>query len=127
MFSLLNNMFYIASLTYSLPPYLLQSICKVETNHDIAAVNHHDGGSASLGICQVKADTAKLVGFKGSKMELMNPYTNIDTAAKYLKKQLLRYNGNINKAVSAYNAGRYKKSNNHYVKKVLREYNACVR
>ena len=122
MFSLVNNMFYIATVTYSLPPYLLDAICKVETNHNISTINHYDGGSESLGICQVKVNTAKLVGFKGSRNDLMDPYTNIDVAAKYLKKQILRYKGDVNKAISAYNAGKYKTTNTLYVNKVIKEH-----
>ena len=96
-------------------------------------------GNHSFGICQILYSTAKGLGFKDPRCvinfdtattseinrlggviekpirkiykncKLFGPYTNATQAAKYLKKQLKRYKGNVNKAVSAYNLGSYKK------------------
>lgn len=105
---------------YELPAGLLESICYVESEHKISIVNQHDGGSKSLGLCQVKINTARMLGFKGTEKELMLPVTNITYAALYLKKQLNRYNNVITKGVSAYNAGRYKTCNRKYVETVMK-------
>lgn len=113
-----------ASQTFSLPPGLLSAVCYVESHHKPRAVNRQDGGSPSLGLCQIKLDTAKLLGFQGKEKDLMNPKVNAYYAAKYLKKQLDRYDGYYYRAISAYNAGKFwmdlngMARNNDYVEKV---------
>lgn len=77
----------------------------------------NDGGSPSYGLCQVKLATARHMGFKGKPSDLLKPDINADLAAKYLRYQLNRY-GSMEKALSAYNAGRYIKANAGYVAKV---------
>jgi len=117
--------FSIATQTFNLPPGLLSAICFSESRHEPRAINPNDGGSSSLGVCQIKLATARLVGYKGTERDLLYPGTNIYYAAKYLKKQLNRYNGDIPRAVSAYNAGRFNKAphggprNSRYVNTVL--------
>lgn len=95
---------------------LLLAICTYETNLKNVIVPH-DGGSPSYGICQVKYDTAKMLGFKGKAEDLMNPKVNAKFAAKYLKYQENRYDltdsendDNWCKITAAYNAGTYKES-----------------
>ena len=95
---------------FNLPKGLLSALCYVESHHNISAVNKDDGDSESLGICQVKLETAQSLGFKGTRERLMGPRTNIHYAAKYLKQQLDRYDNSIYKAISAYNSGTYKAS-----------------
>lgn len=74
-----------------------------------------------MGECQLKLSTAKQMGFKGTERDLLlDPSLNIHFAAKYLRSRLDRYSGDLRKAVSAYNAGRYKTNNLPYVKKVLK-------
>lgn len=112
--------------TLGLPPKLMSAICFVESSHIVSAVNPDDGGSASHGVCQIKLDTARLVGFKGTAKQLMRPKTNVYWAGKYLKKQLRRYNGDVTKAIAAYNAGKYRETedglpkNINYVDKVYK-------
>lgn len=118
-------LFLATSQNFNLPPGLLSAICWVESHHNSAAINAHDGGSASHGICQIKLETAALLGFKGTEEELTRPKTNIHYAGKYIKWQLDRYQGNIPKAVAAYNAGTYRENsqgqimNRKYVGKVF--------
>lgn len=108
-------------------PNLLGAVCYVESNYR-NVINHNDGGSASYGICQIKLKTAnwmnekhKILGQPVTKFDLMNPEINALFAGLYLKYQLDRYNGDIECAISGYNAGRCIKSNQStYVKKVLR-------
>lgn len=97
---------------------LLLAICSYETNLTNVVV-HYDGGSPSYGICQVKYDTAKMLGFTGKAEELENPFVNAKWAAKYLKFQEERYsktdivtdNADVwCKITAAYNAGRYNES-----------------
>lgn len=118
--------FYAASQVFNLPPGLLESVCLVESNHNPKAFVSHDGGSASHGICQVKLGTANLLGFKGQPSALQEPELNALFAAKYLRRNLDRYSGDVYKAIAAYNAGKYldsktypgKAVNDKYVQKV---------
>lgn len=96
---------------FNLPPSLLSSLCYVESNHRVSAIHIDDGRENSIGICQLHTSTARMLGFKGTEKELMNPKTNIYYAGKFLRKNLDRYKGDIVKAVAAYNSGTYKEKN----------------
>ena len=87
---------------------ILVAVCSHESGLRNTVVKN-DGGSPSIGICQVKQETAVMLGYKGTPEGLMNPQTNAKYAAKYLKKQYDRYQ-NWCKAIAAYNAGRYNES-----------------
>ena len=97
-------LFIINSLQFNLPEGLLSSLCFVESRHIASTVHENDGPSHSYGVCQVKLETAKSLGFKGTEQELLFPVNNIYYAAKYLSKQILRYN-NVTKGIVAYNRG----------------------
>ncbi len=97
-------LFMTISIQYGLPNGLLSSLCWIESTHKINAIHHDDGGASSLGVCQIKLETAKELGFKGTEQQLMNPKMNIKYAAKYLAFQIKRYKS-VNKAVIAYNRG----------------------
>lgn len=106
-----------------LPQGLLESICFVESRYNINAVHKDDGGTDSLGLCQIKLRTAKWLGFKGTERELMEPQANAYYAAKYLKYNLKRYHGNMIQAVIAYNAGNANgKVFTSYSRKVMRAF-----
>ncbi len=116
-------LFLAASLSAGLPPGLLDSVCWTESKHNPAAIRHHDGNGTSYGICQIKLATARLVGFKGTSKELMTPEVNIEYAARYLKRQLNRYNGNYVRALVSYNRGHSEGySGSAYSSKVLNYY-----
>jgi soluble lytic murein transglycosylase-like protein len=101
---ILTAIFVSMSSQYNLPPGLLYSLCYVESKHNVHAVHHDDGATDSLGACQIKLNTARWLGFKGTQQELMEPFTNVRYAAKYLAYQIHRYR-DIRKAVIAYNLG----------------------
>lgn len=92
------------SIQFKLPEGLLSSLCYVESRHIASIVHKDDGTSHSYGICQVKFETAKYLGFTGTEVELLKPENNIYYAAKYLSKQIHRYN-DITKGIVAYNRG----------------------
>lgn len=110
-------------------PKLMYSICWVESNHRNVN-NPDDGGSPSYGYCQIKLKTANWMkekyGIPGPKLtpaDLNTAEINIFYASLYMKYQLNRYKGDLNCAISAYNAGRCISGNqNTYVKKVLNKY-----
>jgi soluble lytic murein transglycosylase-like protein len=115
--------------SFTLPVGLLSSICYVESRHQVKAININDGGANSLGICQIKLDTAKAIGYKGTAKDLHHsPFLNAFYAGKYLKKQLNRYDNDIVKAIAAYNAGKCRFNakglvmNRKYVQKVMNEW-----
>lgn len=123
----LAAVFSLVSTAYNLPEGLLSATCFVESSHRVHVVNHKDGGSRSNGVCQIKLETAKYLGFQGTEKELMDPETNIYWAGVYLSKQLKRYDGNVRQAVAAYNAGRLRlddKGNIRNQKYVTRVYAA---
>jgi len=87
---------------------LLLAICSHESNNFTMNYVPHDHGSPSYGQCQVKKNTAELLGFKGKPEDLMNPETNIKYAALYLAYQQNRYGeDDWVMLTSAYNAGSY--------------------
>lgn len=87
---------------------LLLAICTYESNGLKSVVNPFDNGSPSFGICQIKYETAQMVGYTGTRKGLMKPYTNAYFAAKYLAYQQKRYGSeDWCKLTAAYNAGTY--------------------
>lgn len=98
-------LFLSASQTFELPKGLISALCYQESRHKVTAVNPADGGEDSLGVCQIKEGTARQMGFKGTRADLMLPKNNVYYSAKYLRKMLDRYSWDIPKALAAYNAG----------------------
>jgi soluble lytic murein transglycosylase-like protein len=86
---------------------ILVAICTHESGLNNIAIQ--DRGSFTYGICQVKYETASMLGYEGSPEGLMDPKINAIYAATYLRYQHNRY-GNWCKAIAAYNAGRYNES-----------------
>lgn len=118
--------FALVSQSLGLPPGLLSAVCWVESKHNQDAINLYDGGTPSLGVCQIKLSTARRLGYKGSIQKLWrDPKTNAYYAGLYLRVNLDRYDNDANKAVAAYNAGVHRVNNQgltknrKYVEKVL--------
>lgn len=115
-----------AAKSVGVPGALFLAICTHESNLQSVVVAD-DGGSPSIGVCQIKEATAQNLGFKGTVQDLLKPKVNAKYAAKYLKKQLDRYDGDWCKATAAYNSGTYNPSkrapgkprNLKYVKNVI--------
>lgn len=83
----------------------------------------------AMGFGQVLPTTAEWLGFTGQAEQLLDPATNLNYVAKYLRYQLDRYGNDIPKAIAAYNAGsaRYTSSgtfiNQAYVDSVSKYFN----
>jgi soluble lytic murein transglycosylase-like protein len=109
-----------------LPTGLLSALCYVESNHKINVSKVENDGSNSLGVCEIKLGTARMMGFLGTEKRLMQPKNNIKYAAKYLNYQIHRYHGDIYKAIGAYNSGTYHQNRKHqaknkiYIERVLK-------
>lgn len=98
-----------AAKSVGVPGFLLLAICTHESGLTNTTVPY-DHGSPSYGVCMVKKGTAEFMQFKGSTKQLMNPHVNALYAAKYLKFQLDRYDGDLCKSTAAYNSGTYNES-----------------
>lgn len=88
---------------------LLLAICTHESRLKNVLVER-DGDSPTFGICQIKYETAKMMGFSGKEKDLMIPQINAKWAAIYLKFQFDRYDENWHMAAAAYNSGSYNES-----------------
>jgi hypothetical protein len=81
----------------SLPPRLIHSVIKVESNYNPRAVSP----KGALGMMQLVPDTARRFGVA----DAFNPADNIQGGARYLRYLLDLYGGNYPLALAAYNAG----------------------
>jgi soluble lytic murein transglycosylase-like protein len=106
-----------------LPAAFVESVAKTESGFDPAAVSP----KGAIGVMQLMPATAKALGADAN-----NPEQNIDAGARLLRELLLKYDGDVVKALAAYNAGEgavdhyqgvppYPETQ-HYVNTVVRDY-----
>ena len=82
---------------HALPPQLIHSVIKVESNYNTRAVSN----KGAQGLMQLIPATARRFGVN----DAFNPVENIQGGAKYLRYLLDLYGGNYPLALAAYNAG----------------------
>lgn len=109
---------------HEIDPLLLAALVEAESNFSPDVVSP----VGAVGLAQVMPSTAEIY----SAEELTNPSTNLALGAGYLKEQLERFEGNLELAVAAYNAGPYAverhagippyRETKNYVEKVLSIY-----
>lgn len=80
-----------------LDPALLRSMIAEESNFRVDAVSR----KGARGLMQIMPQTGELLGVK----DLFSPGENIHGGAQYIRSLLERYNGDLAKALAAYNAG----------------------
>ncbi len=93
----LNEMFSEASKKHGVSEKLLKAVAKAESNFNPSATSK----AGAAGVMQLMPSTARSLG-------VSDPYdarSNIMGGAKYLRENLDRYNGNVEFALAAYNAG----------------------
>jgi soluble lytic murein transglycosylase-like protein len=78
-------------------PALVRAVIETESNWNPRAYSHKGAG----GLMQLIPTTAQRFG----AYDVFNPQQNIDAGVKYLRTLLERYNGNLDLALAAYNAG----------------------
>lgn len=110
-----------------LPPALVESVARVESNLRPDAVSP----KGALGVMQLMPATARAL-----EADPHDTAQNIDAGARLLRELLLKYDGDVVKALSAYNAGsgavdRYRgmppyAETRDYVDKVIRAYVAAT-
>lgn len=86
-----------AAETYNLPVQLIEEVVRHESNFQINAKS----SAGASGLMQLMPETAKSLGVKN----IFDPVENVMAGSKYLRQMLDKYNGNIELALAAYNAG----------------------
>lgn len=86
-----------ASLKHGVPESIIRGIIKVESSFNTKAVSK----SGAQGLMQLMPETAQELGVT----EPFDIAQNIDAGTRYLKKLLTRFDGDLKRALAAYNAG----------------------
>jgi soluble lytic murein transglycosylase-like protein len=105
-------------------PALVRAVIETESNWNPGAMSR----KGAVGLMQLIPTTAQRFGAN----DAFNPKQNVDAGVRYLKRLLERYNGNLDLALAAYNAGEgavdrahgipsYRETR-HYVQKVQDAY-----
>jgi soluble lytic murein transglycosylase-like protein len=118
-----------AARRHGVDPALVLAVISVESNFRTDAVSH----KGAQGLMQLMPGTARELGVK----DPLDPAANLDGGTRYLNALLRQYDGDLKRALAAYNAGAgavnrhggvppYRETR-QYVQKVLERYKAPAR
>ena len=82
---------------HKVDPALVRAVVETESNWNAGAISR----KGALGLMQLVPTTAQRFGVS----DAFSPQQNVDAGVRYLKSLLERYNGNLDLALAAYNAG----------------------
>jgi len=109
---------------HKVDPAMVMAIIMAESSYNPKAISK----KGAKGLMQLMPTTARSLGVKDS----FNPEHNINAGVRYFKKLLNQFDGNVELALAAYNAGSRKvrehrgippfKATKYYVKKVIKYY-----
>lgn len=109
---------------YQVDPALVKAIIMAESGYNARAISKR----GAKGLMQLMPATAQMLGVK----DVFNPEQNISGGVRYFKQLVNQFNGDIELALAAYNAGsRYVrqyqgippfKATRYYIKKVFKYY-----
>jgi soluble lytic murein transglycosylase-like protein len=114
-----------AGAKHGLDPDFIASVVHAESGFNARAVSP----KGAQGLMQLMPNTAAQLGVKDS----FDAEANVDAGTKYLRALLDQYNGDVHKALAAYNAGSHRVDQYHgippyretqaYVRRIVLEYN----
>lgn len=92
-----ENIIQKASEKYRIPQTLIKALIKQESNFDDTAVSK----KGAMGLMQLMPTTASLLGVN----DPFDAEENVLAGTQYLRELINRFDGNLNRALAAYNAG----------------------
>ena len=112
------NLIIHTAMKYGISALLLTSIIQTESTFNQYAVNPPPPQEpTSFGIGQLTIATAK-ERCQLERKQIFDLQKNLDCAARIIRENQTRYDGDLTKVVSAYQAGSYTPKNKWYVDKV---------